>query len=30
MKLKIEECSPKSDYLEIWISEVEMKHTAPC
>ena len=30
MKLKIEECFPKSDYLEIWISNVEMRHTTSC
>lgn len=30
MKLQVEECFPKSDYLEIWISKVEMKHTVSC
>lgn len=30
MELKVEECFPKSDYLDIWISEVEMRHRASC
>lgn len=30
MRLKIEECLPKNDYLGTWISKVEMRHAASC